>query len=64
VSTTRPKAGSRKSRVVSGDAVAHNRPVVSEGTGKTAAVVHAVRSQVARLVVANPFQVRLIAEAW
>ena len=37
--------------------------VVLEATGNTAAVVNAVRPHVARVVVANPFQVRLIAEA-
>lgn len=37
--------------------------VVLEATGNTTAVVHAVRPHVARVAVANPFQVRLIAEA-
>ena len=37
--------------------------VVVEATGNTMAVVRAVRSRVARVVVANPAQVRLIAEA-
>jgi transposase len=37
--------------------------VVLEATGNTTAVVNAVRSHVARVVVANPFQVRLIADA-
>jgi transposase len=37
--------------------------VVLEATGNTTAVVNAVRSHVARVVVANPFQVRLIAAA-
>jgi transposase len=37
--------------------------VVLEATGNTTAVVNAVRAHVARVVVANPFQVRLIAEA-
>jgi transposase len=37
--------------------------VVLEATGNTTAVVKAVRPHVARVVVANPFQVRLIAEA-
>ena len=37
--------------------------VVLEATGNTTAVVNAVRPHVARVVVANPFQVRLIAEA-
>ena len=37
--------------------------VVLEATGNTMAVVNAVRARVARVVVANPCQVRLIAEA-
>ena len=37
--------------------------VVLEATANTMAVVNAVRSGVARVVVANPCQVRLIAEA-
>ena len=37
--------------------------VVLEATANTMAVVNAVRSRVARVVVANPCQVRLIAEA-
>jgi transposase len=37
--------------------------VVLEATGNTAAVVRAVRTHVERVVVANPSQVRLIAEA-
>lgn len=37
--------------------------VVLEATGNTTAVVNAVRVHVARVVVANPFQVRLIADA-
>jgi transposase len=37
--------------------------VVLEATGNTTAVINAVRAHVARVVVANPFQVRLIAEA-
>jgi transposase len=37
--------------------------LVLEATGNTMAVVNAVRSRVARVVVANPCQVRLIAEA-
>jgi len=37
--------------------------VVLEATGNTTAVVNAVRPHVARVVVANPFQVRLIADA-
>ena len=37
--------------------------VVLEATGNTTAVINAVRAYVARVVVANPFQVRLIAEA-
>lgn len=37
--------------------------VVLEATGNTTAVVNAVRAHVARVVVANPFQVRLIADA-
>lgn len=47
-------------------AAAQLRPtdhVVLEATGNTMAVVNAVRSRVARVVVANPAQVRLIAEA-
>ncbi len=37
--------------------------VVLEATGNTTAVIQAIRSHVTRVVVANPFQVRLIAEA-
>ena len=37
--------------------------VVLEATANTMAVVNAVRSHVARVVIANPAQVRLIAEA-
>ena len=37
--------------------------VVLEATGNKTAVVNAVRGHAARVVVANPFQVRLIAEA-
>ena len=37
--------------------------VVLEATGNTTAVINAVRANVARVVVANPLQVRLIAEA-
>ena len=37
--------------------------VVLEATGNTAAIVAALKSHVARVVVANPLQVRLIAEA-
>src|SRR5439155_7672892 len=37
--------------------------VVLEATGNPTAVINAIRSHVTRVVVANPFQVRLIAEA-
>ena len=37
--------------------------VVLEATGNTAAIVEAIRPHVAKVVIANPLQVRLIAEA-